>query len=63
MWLKPADAAYPPLLGPFPAEQHELGPWPPIEAWLRHNMPQERVNLRAAGDVQAIADTMKGADR
>ena len=63
VWLKPADAAYPPLLGPFPAEQHELGPWPPIEAWLRHNMPQERVNLRAAGDVQAIADTMKGADR
>jgi thiosulfate dehydrogenase len=55
VWLKPADAAYPPLLGPFPAEQHELGPWAPIEAWLRHNMPRERVELRAAGDVQALA--------
>jgi thiosulfate dehydrogenase len=59
VWLKPADAAYPPLLGPFPAEQHELGPWAPIEAWLRHNMPQERSDLRAAGDVQALAETKR----
>lgn len=63
VWLKPADAAYPPLLGPFPAEWHELGPWAPIEAWLRHNMPQERVDRRAAGDVQAMTDTKTIADR
>ena len=54
-WLKPADAAYPPLLGPFPAEQHELGPWAPIEEWLRYNVPQQRRNLLAAGDVETLA--------
>jgi thiosulfate dehydrogenase len=54
-WLKPADAAYPPLLGPFPPSQHELGPWQPIEAWLRHNMPDNRDGARAAGDLEAMA--------
>lgn len=34
---KPADAAYPPFLGPFPPEQHRLGPWPPIQAWMKAN--------------------------
>src|SRR5262249_6321428 len=33
--LKPADAAYPPFADPFPADQHRIGPWPPIERWLR----------------------------
>jgi thiosulfate dehydrogenase len=61
-WLKPADASYPPLLGPFPAEQHELGPWAPIEAWLRHNAPQDRRDLRAAGDVQALASQEIASD-
>ena len=41
-WLKPVDLATPPLLGPFPAEQHRLGPWPPIEAWLQANRPKPR---------------------
>jgi thiosulfate dehydrogenase len=34
---KPVDAAYPPFLGPFSAEQHRLGPWPPIQAWMKAN--------------------------
>ena len=33
---KPADAAYPPFIGPFPPEQHRLGPWKPIQDWQRH---------------------------
>ncbi len=33
--LKPADATYPPFIGPFPPEQHTLGPWAPIQDWLR----------------------------
>ena len=49
-WLKPADAAFPPLLGPFPPSQHELGPWPPIEGWLKYNMPDNRQGPRASGD-------------
>jgi thiosulfate dehydrogenase len=32
---KPADAAYPPYVGPFSPEQHRLGPWQPIQAWQR----------------------------
>ena len=38
-WLKPADAAFPPLLGPFSARQHALGPWPPIIDWLKTHAP------------------------
>lgn len=34
---KPADAAYPPFIGPFPADQHRLGPWKPIQAWIKAN--------------------------
>ena len=40
LWLKPVDAAFPPLLGPFSAQQHRLGPWPPIQAWLQANRPK-----------------------
>ena len=36
---KPVDAAYPPFVGPFTAEQHRLGPWPPIQAWMKANTP------------------------
>lgn len=32
---KPADAAYPPFVGPFPPEQHRYGPWQPIQDWIR----------------------------
>ena len=38
-WLKPADAAFPPLLGPFTPQQHALGPWPPIIEWLKAHSP------------------------
>jgi thiosulfate dehydrogenase len=31
--LKPADAAYPPFADPYPAEQHRVGPWSPIQHW------------------------------
>jgi len=40
--LKPADAAYPPFADPFPAEQHRLGPWPPIQQWLKGIAGQHR---------------------
>jgi thiosulfate dehydrogenase len=34
---KPVDATYPPFIGPFSPEQHRLGPWPPIQAWMKAN--------------------------
>lgn len=39
---KPVDAAYPPFIGPFPPEQHRLGPWKPIQAWMKANEPATR---------------------
>ena len=39
---KPVDATYPPFIGPFPPEQHRLGPWPPIQAWMKANGAQAR---------------------
>ena len=46
--LKPPDAAYPPFADPFPAEQHSLGPWSPIQQWLRAN----------AGPPRSASDTV-----
>jgi thiosulfate dehydrogenase len=40
--LKPADATYPPFADPFPAEQHRVGPWAPIQQWLKGNADQQR---------------------
>jgi thiosulfate dehydrogenase len=34
---KPVDAAYPPYVGPFTPEQHRLGPWQPIQDWIKAN--------------------------
>jgi thiosulfate dehydrogenase len=34
---KPVDAAYPPFIGPFTPDQHRLGPWKPIQAWMKAN--------------------------
>ena len=42
LWLKPPDAAYPPFADPFPAEQHSLGPWSPIQQWLKANVGPTR---------------------
>jgi thiosulfate dehydrogenase len=39
---KPVDAAYPPFIGPFSADQHRLGPWPPIQAWMKANAATAR---------------------
>jgi thiosulfate dehydrogenase len=39
---KPVDAGYPPYVGPFPPEQHRLGPWAPIQTWLRANAAAAR---------------------
>ena len=39
---KPVDAAYPPYVGPFPPDQHRLGPWPPIQAWMKANAAEAR---------------------
>lgn len=35
--LKPADATYPPFVGPFPPAQHLTGPWAPIQQWQKAN--------------------------
>jgi thiosulfate dehydrogenase len=40
--LKPVDATYPPLLGPFPPSQHLTGPWQPIRQWMKANAPSLR---------------------
>jgi thiosulfate dehydrogenase len=34
---KPVDAPYPPYIGPFTPDQHRLGPWPPIQEWVKAN--------------------------
>jgi thiosulfate dehydrogenase len=39
---KPVDAAYPPFVGPFTPEQHRLGPWKPIQAWMKANAAAAR---------------------
>ena len=39
---KPADAGYPPFIGPFTPDQHRYGPWKPIEDWLKTNVSQAR---------------------
>jgi thiosulfate dehydrogenase len=44
--LKPADAAYPPFADPFPAEQHRVGPWAPIQQWLKGNAGQQHRRFR-----------------
>jgi thiosulfate dehydrogenase len=43
--LKPADATYPPYLGPFPPSQHLTGPWQPIQQWLKDNARSLRSGL------------------
>ncbi|MEA2725920.1 MAG: thiosulfate dehydrogenase [Acetobacteraceae bacterium] len=40
---KPVDAAYPPFIGPFTPEQHRLGPWKPIQSWVKTNGAAARV--------------------
>ena len=51
-WLKPADVATPPWLGPFPPPQHKLGPWPAIERRLEANKPKTAVGQASEGDVE-----------
>ncbi len=46
--LKPADATYPPFLGPFPPLQHLTGPWQPIQQWMKDNARSLRNGLPAA---------------
>ena len=43
--LKPADATYPPFLGPFPPSQHLTGPWQPIQQWMKDNARSLRSDL------------------
>jgi len=45
--LKPVDATYPPLLGPFPPSQHLTGPWTPIQQWMKDNARSLRSDLPA----------------
>lgn len=44
---KPADAAYPPFIGPFPPEQHRLGPWQPIQEWQHNNATSDQGAARS----------------
>lgn len=39
---KPVDAGYPPFVGPFPPEQHRLGPWGPIQSWMKAHGTEAR---------------------
>ena len=39
---KPVDAAYPPFIGPFTPDQHRLGPWKPIQVWMKANAAAAR---------------------
>ena len=56
--LKPADATYPPFADPFSAEQHRLGPWPPIQQWLKGNAGSQR----NAGDTALSAQEIGAQD-
>ncbi len=47
--LKPADATYPPFLGPFPPSQHLTGPWQPIQQWQKDNAHTLRSSSPASG--------------
>ena len=47
--LKPADATYPPFLGPFPPLQHLTGPWQSIQQWQKDNAESLRRDSAAAG--------------
>ncbi|MFZ3236596.1 MAG: hypothetical protein WA417_11885 [Stellaceae bacterium] len=47
--LKPADATYPPFLGPFPPPQHLTGPWQRIRQWKKDNAQSLRGKSAAAG--------------
>jgi thiosulfate dehydrogenase len=40
---KPVDAAYPPFVGPFTPDQHRLGPWKPIQVWMKANEAAARL--------------------
>jgi thiosulfate dehydrogenase len=62
-WLKPADAAFAPALGPFSLRQREFGPWPPIEAWLRAHIPATAGGPRSAGEVETMAETQPTSDK
>jgi thiosulfate dehydrogenase len=55
-WLKPADVATAPVLGPFPIQQHKFGPWQPIEAWMRAHTPASEHGARSAGDLETTSD-------
>jgi thiosulfate dehydrogenase len=48
--LKPVDATYPPLLGPFPPDQHLTGPWQPIQQWMKANAATLRSHPAAPGE-------------
>jgi thiosulfate dehydrogenase len=47
--LKPADATYPPFLGPFPPSQHLTGPWQPIRQCQKDNAQSLRRKSAAPG--------------
>ena len=47
--LKPADATYPPFLGPFPPSQHLTGRWQPIRQWQKDNARTLRRDAASLG--------------
>jgi hypothetical protein len=46
---KPADATYPPFLGPFTRSQHLTGPWQPIRQREKDNAQSLRHKSAASG--------------
>ena len=59
-WIKPPDLDTPPYLGPFPPNQHEFGPWQPIEDGLRRHAPERGAPPIPAGDGEATAALAPG---
>jgi hypothetical protein len=57
--LKPADAAYPPFADPFSPNQHRVGPWPPIQRWVKENAAPHDSARGKQGQMRRLATTMR----
>ena len=53
---KPVDTSYPPYADSFPAQQHQFGPFPPIEAF--YSSAKKAVQI---GDARTVAAAVAAA--
>jgi len=51
-WLKPVGTLFPPWVGSFSDAQNRFGPWQPILAWRKANMPSDHKGAPAANDAE-----------